>query len=214
MVKIDKTPLPDNTAIKNEDDYRKGTVFDLIVKDCRNKCYICEDGKPVGINVEHRVSHKGDTALKYDWNNLFLSCTHCNNTKGTAFDNIIDPVKVDPEKYIDLAISTTEDLREKVIVRKTVDTEYIDKTVQLLECVYNGDSTDIKKLECANLRNKIMQEINRFQLYINGYNEENSSGYHTIIAEEISRSSAFAAFKRKIIRDDPQIASHFTEALL
>ena len=54
---------------------------------------------------------------------------------------------------------------------------------------------------------------NATKLCVNGYKEENNSAYHTIIIEQISRASAFAAFKRKIIRDDPAMAVQFAEAL-
>ena len=32
MVKIDKTPLPDEVRIKNEKDYRSGLIFELHIK--------------------------------------------------------------------------------------------------------------------------------------------------------------------------------------
>ena len=217
MVKIDKTPLPEGIRIKAEDDYRGGPVFELLVRDCRNKCYICEDKELTGLNVEHRISHKGDKTLKYDWDNLFISCAHCNNTKSFYIDNtndvIIDPAKFDPEEYIEIAISTVDGLREKVVINKIKDAESVDITVKLLDYVYNGVSTEIKRLESANLRNKIMREINRFRLYVRGYKEEAELGYGEIIAIEISKGSAFAAFKRNIIRKDPEMAGKFFEEL-
>lgn len=217
MVKIDKTPLPDGVCIKNENDYRGGLVFDLLVNDCRNKCYICEDKEPTGLNVEHRVAHKGDRALKYDWGNLFLSCIHCNSTKSFCVDNtddiIIDPAKLDPEEYIEIAISAVDDLRGKVIINKTKNAEAIDATVKLLDGVYNGVSTDIKRLESANLRKKVMHEVSLFQQYLSGYKEETDLGYGEMIVKEISKGSAFAAFKRSIIRKDPDMVEKFSGKL-
>jgi hypothetical protein len=133
MVKINKSLLPPGACIRNERDYRDGDIFDLLVKDCRNKCYICEDKAPTALNVEHRIPHKGDSALKYD---------------------------------------------------------------------------------CANLKNKIMKEITHFRQYVNGYKDEPNIGYADIISEELSRGNAFAAFKRGIVRNDPEIARAFFEALL
>jgi len=216
MVTVDKTPLPEGVTIKSEADYRRNPVLDLLHKDCHSKCYICEDEDLTAINVEHRISQHNNPALKYDWNNLFLSCKHCNETKGTAFDDIIDPVNVNPEEYIELAITTADDLRKKVIVSKTVGSEErhdVDTTIRLLERVYNEGTTAIKQAECRALKNKILKEVNWFLMLIDGYKEENDSGYHNIIIEAISRSSVFAAFKRKMIRDDPQMAHQFAEAL-
>jgi hypothetical protein len=74
MIKINKSLLPKSVEIKQEEDYRDGIIFELIRKDCFDKCYICEDKDITTLNVEHRIPHKNDKKLKYDWNNLFLSC--------------------------------------------------------------------------------------------------------------------------------------------
>ena len=80
MIRLSKSRLPSNIKIASEQDYRKGEVFRTLVDDCHGKCYICED-KPTTINVEHIIPHRSDPALKFDWNNLFIACGHCNNIK-------------------------------------------------------------------------------------------------------------------------------------
>ena len=46
------------------------------------KCYICENKEGISsFQIEHLKPYKGDAELKYDWNNLFWSCAHCNNIK-------------------------------------------------------------------------------------------------------------------------------------
>ena len=64
--------------------YTADDVVDQLEKDFNKKCYICELGKLSDINVEHLHPHHGDPELKYDWNNLFLSCPHCNSVKNRA----------------------------------------------------------------------------------------------------------------------------------
>lgn len=44
--------------------------------------------------------HHGDSDLMYDWNNFFLSCAHCNNTKLGKYEPIIDCTKENVEKAI------------------------------------------------------------------------------------------------------------------
>ncbi len=66
-----------------------------------------------------------------------------------------------------------------------------------------------KKLESTNLRNALSSSIARFHKYIEGYREEPELGYDVIIKEEISRDSEFAAFKRKIVRDDIKLSATF-----
>jgi len=213
MVKITKRPLPDGVTISSDNDYRSGPVFDILVNDCRNKCYICED-KPTGINVEHIVHHNSDPALRYNWDNLFLACVHCNSIKGTKYDDILNPAQIDPEDRVALAVEISDDFTECVTVTPLRQEPATLKTTELLHLVYNGGSTPIKKLEAANLRNEhLLPDIKLFEKYIHDYINEHDLGYDVIIEKEISRSSKFAAFKRKIIRDDPQLSVTFAEAL-
>jgi len=213
MIRLNKRPLPPNATIESENDYRQGVVFHTLIEDCHCKCYICEV-KPTTINVEHIVPHRGDSALKYDWGNLFLACGHCNNIKLAKFDDIVDPTKCDPEDHIALSADTTDDLIDQVKIEPLMTDSSTMQTVELLEHVYNTGTTDIKVIECSHLRNEhLMPNIRRFKQFICGYHEEPDLGYADKIMKEIDRSAAFAAFKRKIVRDDPVLSVVFAEAL-
>ena len=213
MIRLTKRPLPPDITIKSQNDYRQDAVVDFLAEDCHSKCYICEI-KPTTINVEHIVPHRNALALKFDWSNLFLACGHCNNIKGARFDNILDPTKCDPEEHIALSVEVPNNFIEKVLVETLATDENTLQTAELLNLVYNGDSTAIKKHECSNLRNEhLSPNIRRFYQYIHNYHKEPCLGFADIIRKEIDRSSAFAAFKRKIVRDDPELALVFAEAL-
>jgi hypothetical protein len=213
MVRLTKRPLPPNVTIESEQDYRKGEVLRILAEDCHDKCYICED-KPTTINVEHIVPHRSDPTLKFDWNNLFIACGHCNNIKLAKYDEILDPTKCDPEEQIALSVEITNDLIEQVQVTVLREDRCTLQTAELLGFVYNGGSTDIKERECSNLRNShLMPNLRLFYQYIKNYREEPDLGYGEKITQEIDRSSAFAAFKRKIVRDDPDLSKKFADAL-
>jgi len=204
MVKMKKSPLPEGVVIKSPKDYQGGIVFQLLLDDCYHKCYICEH-KPIPLEVEHRVAHRGDEKLRYDWNNLFCACVHCNRIKNQPkfYGGIIDPTQTDPEEYIELHMDYNEDLREKiVIVKKVKDNELVDVTVELLDLVYNNFSTDNRKESSFNLRNSVSKDISMFMFYIGEYlkNPDDTAACE-VIMDEISRMSEFAAFKRQIIRD-------------
>ena len=64
------------------------------------KCYICENRQITSYQIEHLNPHRGNQELKYDWNNLFLACAHCNNTKSDKYDPIIDCTKENVEQLI------------------------------------------------------------------------------------------------------------------
>ena len=213
MVRLTKSPLPPNVTITSEKDYRTDPVFSLLVNDCHSKCYICED-KPTTINVEHIIPHRNDKALKFNWDNLFLSCGHCNNTKLAKFEDILDPTKCNPEEHIALSVNITDQLIDCVEIEALIEDEITIQTVKLLDCIYNEGSTCIKKIECANLRNEsLMPTIRLFYQYLQGHQNEPDLGYGDKIREELKRSSKFAAFKRKIIRDDPELSAEFASSL-
>ena len=75
---------------KANGDYKCGDVLPRLKKDFKNKCYICEQKEPTSINVEHFIPHKGDSELKFSWDNLFWSCAHCNNIKSDKYNNILN----------------------------------------------------------------------------------------------------------------------------
>ena len=215
-----KSPLPDGVVIKSEKDYQSGTVFQILLDDCYHKCYICEH-KPIPPEVEHRLTHKGNEDLKYDWNNLLYSCVYCNRVKNQQkfYGGIIDPTQTDPEEYIELRMEYNEDLREKiVIVKKVKDDKLVDITVELLDLVYNNFSTDNKKEASVNLRNAVSKDISMFMIYIDKYmkNPDDTTACE-VIKDEISRESEFAGFKRQIIRskvnDGDELFEVFREAL-
>lgn len=121
---------------------------------------------------------------------------------------------VEQQNYIALTIEIADVLIESVRIEVLKLDLCASNTAELLGYVYNGGSTDIKESECANLRNEqLLPDIQRFRQYLHGYYNEPDLGYDNLIKKEISRSSKFAAFKRKIVRDDPDLLSHFYEAL-
>jgi hypothetical protein len=166
------------------------------------------------ISVEHIVPHCRDSTLKYDWSNLFLACGHCNGIKHDKYDEILNPTKCDPEEHIALSVEFTNDLIDIVHVESLITDTGTEQTTEMLQIVYNGGSTDMKDIESTNLRNEhLMPNIRLFYQYILNYRLEPSLGYDKKISEEISRSSAFSAFKRKIVREDPELSLIFAEAL-
>ena len=144
MVKLTKSELPEGLVINKDRDYREGEIFQILLKDCLRKCYICEI-KPIPPEVEHRLTHKHDKALKHDWNNIFYSCRYCNKVKNDRkyYSGILDPTKLDPEEYIDLHMDYTELSERVVIVNKIKDDGLVDITMDLLDTIFNNESTDI-----------------------------------------------------------------------
>lgn len=52
-----------------------------------NKCYICENKNATKWEVEHLIPPSGNLDLKFEWENLFWACGHCNHIKGKKFSD-------------------------------------------------------------------------------------------------------------------------------
>lgn len=209
-------PAPDCLAqekTKARGDYKCGDVLSRLQHDFKNKCYICETKAPTAINVEHFRPHKGDMDRKFDWNNLYLSCAHCNNIKGGGYEEILDPTN--PNDNIELRLRC----RMKPLPFEQVKIEALDAdpqtimTGELILAVFNG-TTNLKSLESSNLREKLLTEIRQFQDYLCAYfatgcSEAEKDYLGRKIETHLSNASAFTSFKRWIIRDNDKLRQEF-----
>lgn len=218
MVFFEKSmPAPDCLAAekaKANGNYSCGQVLERIKTDFKNKCYICEYKEPESINIEHFRPHQGDKDLKFSWNNLFFACAHCNNIKLANYNNILDCTKAEDNVDTDLKYIFKPFPFEKVKIESLNDNDEVNTTRNLLMAVYNG-TTKLKKLESANLRNTLLEDIMKFQKLLKDYfeiSEDDNEGreYFKIkIRNEIGKSSNFTAFKRWIIWDNEKLNEEF-----
>lgn len=168
------------------------------------KCYICENRQIVSYQIEHLNPHRGNTELKFDWDNLFLSCAHCNNTKSDKYDPIIDCTKENVERMIAFRKEGYFGSDEKLVFEmldRRVETE---NTVKLLQEVYYG-STPQKKMEAKILRRMLRKELSEFKECVREYKEaedEEKEDLKFLLQQQLKDSSPFAAFKRWLIRDN------------
>lgn len=219
MVYLKKSqPPPDCLEIekaKASGDYKCENVLERIKDDFKNKCYICEYKEPTTINVEHFRPHEGNITLKFDWDNLFWSCSHCNNTKLANYNNILNCTDLTHYVGIKLKYLFRPFPFEKVIIEEQANSPEVLETKQLLEAVYNG-TTKLKTIESANLRNKLLDEIKDFQHYLCEYFKDTNSAddkeYFLIkIRGHLNRGSNFTAFKRWIILENETLYEKFVE---
>ena len=171
------------------------------------KCYICENKQITSYQIEHLVSHRGNADLKYDWNNLFLACAHCNNTKLDKYEPIIDCTKENVEALIAFRRTGYFGTDEKLLFEKLDDRIEVENTIKLLQEVYYG-STPQKKMESTILRRMLRKEFSAFKEYVREYYEaedEEKEDLKYLLQKELRDSSPFAAFKRWLIRDNREV---------
>lgn len=195
--------------------YKEIDVLERLKEDFKNKCYICETKEPQIINVEHFKPHKGNIDLKFDWNNLFFSCGHCNNTKLDKFDDILNCTESNAiETKIKYEIKPFP--KEKAKIEAIENIPQINNTVDLLNQVYNG-TTNLKQIESSNIRSNLLREIKEFQALLFEYDDEDEDEekekFRKKIIKHLNSNSAYTAFKRWIIRDNNYFREIFIDFL-
>lgn len=172
------------------------------------KCYICENKEATSYQIEHLIPHRGDKKLKYDWNNLFWVCAHCNNIKSDKYEPILN-CTTEPVEHLIAFRKTgyfgTDEKLEFSAVKD--DNEAIRNTILLLNDAYYG-TTPQKKMEARIIRRTLRKDLSKFKEYVREYqeaeNEEEKEDIEMLLKRELKDSSAFTAFKRWLIWDNEE----------
>lgn len=191
-------------AKEKNDMYNTSEVNRALREMFHGKCYICENKQVTSYQIEHLHAHRGDRDLKYDWNNLFLACAHCNNTKLGKYEPIVDCTKENVEEMIAFRKKGYFGTEEQLLFEPLIFNEEIMNTIKLLQEVYYG-STPQKRMEAKILRRILRKELSEFKEYVREYREaedDEKEDLKYLIKQQLENSSSFAAFKRWLIRDN------------
>lgn len=195
--------------------YNTEEVMTALKEMFHSKCYLCEGKEIMSYQIEHLVPHKNNNQLKYDWNNLFLSCTHCNNIKGDKHNPILDCSREDVDKKIAFRKTGYFGTDEKFEFEAVDKGEATYNTIRLLEEIYYG-GTPQKRMEAAMIRQALRKEISAFKEYVREYNGaegEEKEDLLCMIKRELSNKSAYTSFKRWLIRDNGKYFPELLELL-
>ncbi len=206
---------------KANGDYKIPVVMEKIKNNFHNKCYLCESKEPTNINIEHFTPHRGDNDLKFDWDNLFWSCAHCNNIKRADYNtNSNNSILncTDENDRVEESIQSLADSFPGSDVSFLPDgnNPKIQITINLLTDIFNG-TTEQKRLEAINLRKALTDELFKFNKLLHKYTEANleqiKNETKADIENELSIKSAFASFKRWKIRQKSYLLDEFGQYL-
>ena len=217
MVKIErknteKSKLAVNSLAKEKAKSSGKCNTDEVIKALQeifhHKCYICENKHSTEWEVEHLIPHGDNLDLKFDWNNLFWACGHCNHIKGKKFTPILNCTEVEVDEIISFRkigyFGTNESLKFEKVDSSSNNKE-IQMTCKLLKRVYYG-KTPQEQIGAKILRHDIRDELTEFKNYVRDYNEatgEDKEDLFLTIRNKLKSNSQFAAFKRWIVRDNP-----------
>ena len=207
MVKIDGSfPAPESLEIeakKASGSYEKEDVVSRLKKDFRNKCYICEIDKLQDPQVEHLLPHKNGKYhnRKFDWNNLFWACGHCNSVKNQEkYDvGIIDCCKVDPEEIISFRLEDEKvqiGAKDEKNLQAVLTAELVTEVFDLKNTAMRVYKSELRFQELNREMNKLYDSIEELE------NNPDSKVALRKLRALLRRESRFAAFKRNYIRDN------------
>ncbi len=216
MVKVERSyPAPESLEIESKKEngsYREKDVVERLKADFHDKCYICEIKGLQDPQVEHLLPHKNGKYRdrKYDWNNLFWSCSHCNNVKnnGKYDEGIIDCCREDPEELLRFSLSEDDICVEAV----DQDVEKSKLTAELIYETFNLKNTGIRVAACDNRMESLKKSMLILYQALENYKKHPKSVKNIqMIRSLLRRESAFAAFKRGYVRARLSIFPEFED---
>ncbi|MCM1145374.1 MAG: hypothetical protein NC318_00845 [Blautia sp.] len=205
MVKVVRSfPAPESLAEeakKAAGRYDKPDVVERLKRDFHNKCYICEIKELQDPNVEHLLPHKNGKypERKFDWENLFWSCGHCNGIKNSGkYDaGIIDCCKQDPEQYLTFHLRN-----DRVDISTEQEDEVYKRTATLITETFNLQNTGMRTYTSDERLRLLQKEMNILYKQLEKlHHSPNSKIIMRTICSLLRRESAFAAFKRCYVRE-------------
>lgn len=209
MVKVERTfPAPKSLAVEAEKangSYSEPDVIEQLRKDFHNKCYICELKDLRDPQVEHRLPHMNGKYpdRKYDWNNLFRSCSHCNNVKNKRIydQGIIDCCVQDPEELLRFRLKEDDVEVEAIDLKDESDV----CTAQLIREVFNLRNTGMREYKSTKRLKELTKEMNKLYNTLEEIEKTPDSEFlQRKLKALLRKESAFAAFKRGFIRENKE----------
>lgn len=206
MFNAKKAPIAPKTLVAKKK-YDGADVIKQLNSDFNNKCYICGDKTNKDLRVEHFIPHQGVDNLKFDWNNLFLSCDYCNGIKSDTYNvngkTLINSVVEKPEEYLSHKTSAFPMLEVSFEAKKNgVETT---NTIELLNKIFNGkkNSSEAQIIKKEDLVKNLKKEMGDFLITLHHYLTKEKGAekeYHKVVLiDHLSDLSNFVEFKRHYI---------------
>ena len=191
-------------------------VVEALEEIFHDKCYICESKNAVPKEIEHLRPHGGNADLKFDWNNLFLACAYCNHIKSDKYTPIWDCTQVEVDELISFRKAGHFGTDESLTFAKVEgadETLATAMTCELLQRVYHG-KTKQEEFGAKILRNAVISELSKFKNCIRNYRQssgEDKEDLSELIKKDLKSNSQFVAFKRWVVRDNPDWCNDFID---
>lgn len=207
MIKNKRTKTPPPSLARRGAEW-EDDLYDKLEHDFFDKCYIC--GKPIETDgeVEHLLPVLGNKhpERKYDWDNLFWSCRHCNGIKSNRV-RIMDCCKKDPEKLIRQKGSGKD--RKNFTVKVTAIDPQNDEakaTAKLISDCYTSERPARRRRNCEKKRISLKDKIDTIDGVLLEYIDmrianKDVSAQLEILRGMVQLDQPYAGFVRTEVRD-------------
>lgn len=209
------TPPP---ACLSSKKYNTPEVIDILKILFHEKCYLCERDEIQDVEIEHLDPHEGDDALKYNWENLFYSCSRCNSIKSNKHKNIIDCCQEEQlGEIIQYYMPPTPNRDVEIIqIQETNKTLQFENTITLLKECYNNTSTGLRGISRTALLDKMWEHYTLLldkKLILR--NKSTGKTEQEKVKEEIqamlSIKYPFSSFWRTYCREDTSLLTKYPD---
>lgn len=147
--------------------YNDASVVKALEEIFYGKCYLCEQDELSDAEIEHFIPHGSVDELKYKWENLFLSCSRCNNIKSDSHLNLLDcsdeSVSVF-EEIIHLAGNCSSGVIDIRVAKENPGEKALNTAALLNEC-FNSSNTGLRKISKESLMEKLQGEFFYYMSY-------------------------------------------------
>ncbi|ELB2829349.1 HNH endonuclease [Vibrio alginolyticus] len=217
MFKVTRTyPAPDSIATKQ---YNKDDVLKRLKPIFFEKCYLCERDDIQDVEVEHFVPHQSNSELKYDWDNLYYSCSRCNSIKSNKYINLLDCAdsSIDVGNLIRCLMPSTPDGKVKVEATNIkTQCNKTENTVKLLEECYNLENTALRGISREALMEQMWEHYTDLLLARQVLRKKKSGRSDKKRAEEtieamLDVEHPFSTFWRYYYLNDSFLTKHYSQ---
>ena len=212
MIHVNKSKNPPPELEK--EGYSGDAVRKQLLQDQHDKCYLCERKLHTNYQVEHLKSRRHSPALENEWTNLFMACEYCNGKKLDDYDDILNPATV----HVELVISQKYDAKSEMFcfdpVGEAVDEDARNKTIALLNSLFNGKDPKMPTLKEQRFRQEFRLVYNAFQKQLNDWIAQQDDAEKLKAVElALGIQAEYLGFKYWLVESIPQL-KHKLEIVL
>ncbi len=205
MIQIHKSLQAPPASLLLRHSYAGQDVQRQLLADQQDKCYLCERICITDYQVEHLRPCAKYPDLEFEWENLFLACSYCNQRKSSLYIDLPEPHRVPIAKLLKQKIDFT---------RKMLDVEPYDQAAlgslpSFLLRLFNGKRV-LREGKEERFFEYCLSRVLAFQELCMKYLLKPNDVTRQAVSLELSEKSEFLGLKYWLICSYPELENAFS----